>query len=424
VADRPGSLPLAGLRVLLGVSGGIAAYKAALLARLLVGAGADVRVMMTAAAERFVGKDTFAALTRNPVHTDLFERTDTVLHVRLAHEADLAVVAPATANLLARLALGLADDLLTSTLLEARCPLVVAPAMHTGMWTHPATQTNLDTLRERGVMVVGPVEGPLAAGDEGPGRMADPEDIFAAVLDAAGRAGLHGSPLSGVPVLVTAGPTHEPIDAVRFIGNRSSGRMGYAVAEELARRGARVTLVSGPVELSPPGGVEVVRVQTAEEMADAVLERFPDTRAVVMAAAVADYRPADPASGKIKKSSGPPELVLEPTTDILATLGAKRDRQVLVGFAAETGDLESEGRRKLVDKGLDLIVVNAVGRPGTGFGSDTNEAGIVAASGADVAVRTWTKRELAAAIVDRVAALLGEEDGRPGQGQPVYSSPP
>jgi phosphopantothenoylcysteine decarboxylase/phosphopantothenate--cysteine ligase len=296
--------------------------------------------------------------------------------------------------------------------------------MHTGMWTHPATQANLDTLRERGVMIVGPVEGPLAAGDEGPGRLAEPEDIFAVVLDAAGRAGVRASALSGVPVLVTAGPTHEPIDAVRFIGNRSSGRMGYAVAEELVRRGARVTLVSGPVELVAPAGVDLVPVETAEEMADAVLGRFPDTRAVVMAAAVADFRPGAPAAGKIKKGSGPPELVLEPTTDILATLGAKRDRQVLVGFAAETGDLEAEGRRKLVDKGLDLIVVNAVGRPGTGFGTDTNEAGILAARGADVAVRTWTKRELAAAIVDRVAALLDEVDGGPGQGQSVYSSPP
>jgi phosphopantothenoylcysteine decarboxylase/phosphopantothenate--cysteine ligase len=424
VADGPGALPLAGLRVLLGVSGGIAAYKAAFLARLIVGAGADVHVVMTPSAERFVGPDTFAALTRNPVHHDLFERTDTVLHVRLAHEADVAVVAPATANVLARLALGLADDLLTSTLLEARCPLVVAPAMHTGMWTHPATGKNLQTLRDRGVSVVGPVDGPLAAGDEGPGRMADPEEILAAVVQAAGGVGDRASGLSGVPVLVTAGPTHEPIDAVRFIGNRSSGRMGYAVAEELARRGARVTLVSGPVELGPPAGVEVVRVQTAEEMADAVLDRFADTRAVVMAAAVADFRPSEPSAGKLKKSSGPPELVLERTPDILATLGAKKDRQVLVGFAAETGDLESEGRRKLVEKGLDLIVVNAVGRPGTGFESDTNEAGILAAEGTDVAIRTWTKRELATAIADRVAALLDGEGGRPGQGQPVYSSPP
>jgi phosphopantothenoylcysteine decarboxylase/phosphopantothenate--cysteine ligase len=424
MADRPAEAFLAGLRVLLGVSGGIAAYKAALVARLLGAAGADVRVVMTPSAERFVGRDTFAALTRNPVHTDLFERTDTVLHVRLAHDADVAVVAPATANLLARLALGLADDLLTSILLESRSPLVVAPAMHTGMWTHPATRHNLNTLRERGVRVVGPVDGPLAAGDEGPGRMAEPEDIVAAVAAVMGRDGAHPSELTGAEILVTAGPTHEPIDAVRFIGNRSSGRMGFAIADELAARGARVSLIAGPVELAPPDRVEVVRVETAEEMLDAVLDRFPNVRAVVMAAAVADFRPAEPAPGKLKKGSGPPELVLQPTTDILATLGAKKDGQILVGFAAETGDVEGEGRRKLVEKGLDLIVVNTVGRAGTGFGSDTNEAGMLAATGEDVPVRTWTKRALAAAIADRLAVLLGGEDGGPGQGPPVYSSPP
>jgi phosphopantothenoylcysteine decarboxylase/phosphopantothenate--cysteine ligase len=387
------------------VSGGIAAYKAVLLTRLLTTAGADVQVVMTPAATRFVGADTFAALTRHPVHSDVFERSNTVLHVRLAHEADVAVVAPATANVLAKLALGLADDLLTATLLEAACPLVVAPAMHSGMWAHAATQANVATLTARGVEVVGPGEGSLAAGDEGVGRMAEPEEIAGAVLR---RLGAHarGGPLSGRTVLVTAGPTHEPIDAVRFLANRSSGRMGYAVAREAARLGASVTLVSGPVSLSPPLGVDVVSVETAAEMAEAVTARFPQADAVVMAAAVADFRPAAVSSAKIKKDAGFSHVDLRPTTDILAELGKTKERQVLVGFAAETDHLEAEGRRKLAEKNLDLVVVNEVGRPGTGFGSETNRAAILSAAGDDEALRMWTKDDLAAAICDRVARLL------------------
>src|SRR5580765_3172822 len=415
MASEPGERSLAGLRVLLGVSGGIAAYKAAILARLLIAEGCDVRVVMTGAATRFVGPDTFAALTRNAVHTDLFERTDTVLHVRLAHEADLAVVAPATANILAKLALGVADDLLTSALSEAQCPLVLAPAMHTGMWTNPATQANVRTLVDRGAHVVGPGEGPLAAGDEGVGRMAEPEEILAAARRAAASARAGGD-LAGRTVLVTAGPTHEPIDAVRFLGNRSSGRMGYAVAAEAAARGARVTLVSGPVERPEPRGVEVVQVETAEEMAAAVFERFPAVDAVVMAAAVADYRPARVAAGKLKKEDGPPELRLEPTEDILATLGKRREHQVLVGFAAETTDFETQGRRKLEQKGADLLVVNQVGAAGTGFGSDTNRAAILSREAGDSALREWTKATLAREICDRLVALLpGPAD--PGLGR-------
>lgn len=418
----PGAGALAGRRVLLGVSGGIAAYKAVLLARMLTGAGAEVQVVMTPAATRFVGPDTFAALTRHPVATGVFERPEEVLHVRLAHRADLAIVAPATANVLARLALGLADDLLTSTLLEARCPLVLAPAMHTGMWSSPATRANLRTLVERGATVVGPVEGPLAAGDEGVGRMAEPEEILRAAIGAADRApaeaaGAAGVPdtgsardLQGVRLLVTAGPTHEPVDAVRFLGNRSSGRMGFAVAAEAERRGAEVTVVAGPVSVPEPGGVEVVRVETAAEMAEAVFERFPASDAVVMAAAVADFRPAEPSASKLKKDAGPPSLHLERTVDILATLGKRREGQVLVGFAAETGDLESEGRRKLAEKNLDLIVVNEVGRPGTGFGSRTNRAALLAATGQDVPLRDWTKAELAAAICDRLARGLARRE--------------
>jgi phosphopantothenoylcysteine decarboxylase/phosphopantothenate--cysteine ligase len=413
---------LAGRHILLGVTGGIAAYKAALLARLLVGAGAEVQVVMTPAATRFVGPDTFAALTRRPVHSDVFERADVVLHVRLAHEAELAVVAPATANVLAKLALGLADDLLTSTLLEATCPLVVAPAMHTGMWEHPATRANLRILAQRGVSTVGPVTGPLAAGDEGMGRMAEPEKIFETVLDLLGRAASSGeargsradpiahaaTDLAGRWILVTAGPTYEPIDPVRFIGNRSSGKMGFEVAAEAATRGAQVTLVAGPVAIPDPPGVDVVRVETAEEMAREVLDRYAAVDAVVMAAAVADWRPNEAAPIKLKKDSGPPKLKLQPTTDILATLGKGKEGQVLVGFAAEVADdPEPEGRRKMAEKNLDMLVANVVGRPLTGFGTDTNRAAILAASGEDVALREWTKRELADAICDRLASLLG-----------------
>jgi phosphopantothenoylcysteine decarboxylase/phosphopantothenate--cysteine ligase len=412
VSDGPGAPPgpppagtgssLSGRRILLGVSGGIAAYKAAHLVRLLTGQGARVQVVMTRAALRFVGLDTFAALTGRPVPSGVFERSDAVLHVRLAREAEVAVVAPATANLLARLALGLADDLLTSVLLEATCPLVLAPAMHTGMWSNPATAANLRALRERGVVVVGPAEGPLAGGDEGMGRMAEPEEILAAVVRALGPRDLEGR-----RVLVTAGPTFEPLDPVRFLGNRSSGRMGFAVAEEAARRGAQVTLVSGPVELpAPPGVAEVVRVETAEEMAREILSRYGGADAVVMAAAVSDWRPRRPAPDKLKKEAGPPTVELEPTPDILATLGKRKERQVLVGFAAETGDPVEEARRKLAEKNLDLVVANQVGTPGTGFGSERNRAALLSRSGTDRPLRDWAKTELAAAICDRLAALL------------------
>jgi phosphopantothenoylcysteine decarboxylase / phosphopantothenate---cysteine ligase len=386
--------------VLLGVSGGIAAYKAALVARLLKAAAADVTVVLTEAATRFIGPDTFAALTGKPAHTSLWERQGEVLHVRLAREADVAVVAPATANILAKLAHGHADDLLSATLLEATCPLVIAPAMHSGMWEHPATQTNVGILRERGVIPVGPATGPLAHGDEGIGRLAEPGDIVAAVRGALGT-----QDLAGRRLLLTSGPTHEPIDPVRFVGNRSTGKMGAAIADEALGRGADVTVVLGPGASVPPG-VEVVPVQTAEEMREAVLARFDEADAVIMAAAVADFRPKAMADSKLKKDAGVPELILEPTPDILAELGERRAAQVLVGFAAETEDLERAGRGKLESKHLDLVVVNVVGREGTGFGADTNEAMLLAADGEDVPLRRWTKRELAGAVVDRVVELL------------------
>jgi phosphopantothenoylcysteine decarboxylase/phosphopantothenate--cysteine ligase len=394
--------------VLLGVSGGIAAYKAALVARLLKAAGADVTVVLTEAATRFVGADTFAALTGEPAYTSLWERPGEVLHVRLARQADVAVVVPATANVLAKLAHGLADDLLTATLLEATCPLVIAPAMHSGMWEHPATRANVAILSDRGVRSVGPVTGPLAHGDEGIGRLAAPDDVVAAI-----RGALAPQDLAGRRLLITSGPTHEPIDPVRFVGNRSTGKMGAALATEALGRGAAVTVVLGP-GAEAPAGVDVVPVETAEAMRDAVLARFDDVDAVVMAAAVADFRPKAIAESKLKKDSGVPELLLEPTPDILRELGERRTDQVLVGFAAETDDLEAGGRGKLASKHLDLVVVNRVGREGTGFGAETNEAMVLAADGNDVPLATWTKRELAVTVIDRVAALL--EGVPPGVG--------
>ena len=386
--------------MLLGVSGGIAAYKAALVARLLKAAGADVTVVLTEAATRFIGADTFAALTGEPAYTSLWERPGEVLHVRLAREADVAVVVPATANVLAKLAHGHADDLLTATLLEATCPLVIAPAMHSGMWEHPATRANVAILSDRGVRSVGPVTGPLAHGDEGIGRLAEPDDIVAAV-----RGALAPQDLAGRRLLITSGPTHEPIDPVRFVGNRSTGKMGAALAAEAAGRGAAVTVVLGP-GAEAPVGVDVVPVETAEEMRNAVLARIEHVDAVVMAAAVADFRPKAIAESKLKKDSGVPELLLEPTPDILRELSERRGDQVLVGFAAETDDLEAGGRGKLASKHLDLVVVNLVGREGTGFGAETNEAMVLAADGDDVPLATWTKRELAGVVMDRVAALL------------------
>ena len=387
--------------MLLGVTGGIAAYKAVLVARLLKSAGADVSVILTEAATRFVGPDTFSALTGEETYTSAWGRPGEVLHVRLARRADVAVVAPTTANVLAKLAHGLADDLLSLTLLEATCPLVVAPAMHSGMWEHPATRSNTQLLRDRGVRFVGPATGPLAHGDEGIGRLAEPEDILAAV-----RSALAPQDLAGRRIVVSAGPTHEPIDPVRFLGNRSTGRMGIAIAGAALDRGAAVTLVLGPGTIEPPSGADVVGVETAEEMRDAVIGAAGDADAVVMAAAVADFRPKETAGSKLKKEGGVPELILEPTTDILAELGERERRPLLVGFAAETDDLEKSGRAKLAAKRLDLIVVNRVGREGTGFGAETNDAMILAAAGDDEPLRTWTKVELANALLDRVAASL------------------
>ena len=396
------SSPLAGRRVLLGVTGGIAAYKACILTRLLTQAGATVQVVMTSSAARFVGSDTFAGLSGRPAYTEVWEEPGSVLHVRLARGADVCVVAPATANVIAKLSGGIADDLITSTLLEATCPLVVAPAMHSGMWEHPATRANVRSLQERGTVMVGPGRGPLAAGDEGVGRMAEPEDILATLEEVASR----GRDLAGRRIVVTAGPTWEPIDAVRFVGNRSTGRMGFAVAREAFGRGADVTLVVGPGTVEPPEGPRVVRVATANEMRMAVLKAAEEADAVIMAAAVADFRPREAAPGKLKKEEGPPRLELVRTPDILAELGQMKGDRVLVGFAAETEDVETAGRTKLVAKGLDLLVANEVGREGTGFGAESNHAAILSRTGDDEPLREWTKAELAAALCDRLTKLL------------------
>lgn len=393
---------LRGARILLGVSGGIACYKAVEVARLLGKRGAHVQVVMTEAATKFVGTITFASLTHRPAYTDLFQEQDRVLHVRLAREADLVLVAPATANVIAKMAHGISEDLLSATLLTTTAPMVVAPAMHTEMWEHPATRANIETLRSRGVTIVDPEAGELAGGDEGVGRLAEPSSIVATVAETFA----HGRDLAGVRFLVTAGGTQEPIDPVRFIGNRSSGKQGYAVATEAARRGAKVTLISGPTWLEDPDRVEVVRVRTAAEMRDAVAARYADIDVVVKAAAVADFRPSNPAGQKIKKDEGAPAIVLEPTVDILSELGRSKTTQLLVGFSAETEDAVARARKKLAAKNLDLIVTNIVGKPGSGFEADTNAAVILGADGTEEELPLQTKASVARAICDRIVTLL------------------
>ena len=405
-------MSLQGKKVVLCVTGGIAAYKVAYVARGLVASGADVRVVMTRSAERFIGAQTFAALTGNPVATHLFGQGPDVPHVELARGADLVIVAPATANAIAKMALGISDDLFSATVLTARCPLLVVPAMHTEMWEHPATVQNMATLRARGVEVVGPVSGALSSGDEGAGRMSEPDDIVAAavgVLEAS-------RDLDGKRVVVTAGGTQEPIDPVRFIGNRSSGLMGIEVAAEAARRGAKVTLVVGPTNVPVPPGVDVVRVRTAAEMKAAVFDAAPDADAVVKAAAVADWQADEHAERKLKKADGPPAIRLVPTPDILAELGAskalRKEGSVLVGFAAETepdpAKLAELALGKLSSKGADLIVANDVSSHDSGFEVPTNRAVIAAAEGVED-VGLVTKRALARALVDRIVASLAED---------------
>lgn len=423
----PEEQPLRGRTVLVGVSGGIAAYKAVEVVRRLARWGADVHVVMTRAATQLVGPATFRELSYNPVITDLFEPHPHVVmtHVTLARKADLLCICPATADIIAKMAAGIADDALTTTYLACRAPVLVAPAMNSAMYEHPATQENLGRLRARGHVIVGPARGPLATGHEGLGRMEEPERILDEV-----RCLLHPvKDLRGRRILVTAGPTREPLDPVRFLTNRSSGKMGYALARMARYRGAEVTLVSGPTHLEPPAGVDVVAVETADQMRAACLERLPAVDAVIMAAAVADFRPAAPAASKIKKEQlkreplpgpNPPNeppaqreqegaltLELVPTPDILKALAERRrPGQVLVGFAAETDDLEAFARRKLEQKGVDLIVANDVTRPGAGFESDTNAALLLGADGTRVEVPLVPKEVLAEKILDWLASRL------------------
>ena len=392
---------LAGKRIVLGVTGGIAAYKAVEISRRLVDAGAHVVPVMTEGAERFLGTTTLSALASEPVKTQLWDDPETPIpHTKLGQGADLVLVAPATARLIAALRMGLSTDLLTNVLLATRAPVMVCPAMHTEMWEHPAVVDNIATLRQRGVHIVDPEAGRLAGGDIGAGRLASPESIVAAVERL-----FAPQDLAGVGVVVSAGGTREPIDAVRVIANRSTGKQGYAIAAEAAHRGAKVTIVS-TVDLPVPAGVHVVPVETAADMAAAMQRIAPDSGVVIMAAAVADFRPNAAAPNKLKKHDGVPEIVLEPTPDILAGLGAAKPAgQVLVGFAAETDDLLANAERKLAAKRLDLIVANDVGAPATGFGHDTNAVTILAPGAEPQVVPLADKRTIAESVIDRIVSI-------------------
>jgi len=389
------------MKVLLAVGGGIAAYKAAELARLLMQQGHQVQAVMTAAAEEFVRPLTFAALTGRKVLTDLFAIEAAIEHISVAQEHEVLVIAPATADLMAKLAHGLAGDFLTTLYLAFTGPVVLAPAMNVNMWQHPATQANLATLTQRGHTFVEPGSGYLACGMVGPGRLADPEAIAAAVE----RVGNPRRDLDGETVLITAGPTQEPLDPVRYISNRSSGKMGYALADAAARRGARVILVSGPVHLPAPCGVEVVNVRMAAEMRDRVMENLPAAGIVIKAAAVADFHLSNVPEQKVKKTAARVSLELDPTPDILAELGRKKGDFLLIGFAAETQNLQQESRRKLESKNCDIVVGNLVGSRDLGFETDDNEVVLTLRTGPAIALPRASKRVLADLIFDEVLKL-------------------
>ncbi|MEU4338718.1 bifunctional phosphopantothenoylcysteine decarboxylase/phosphopantothenate--cysteine ligase CoaBC [Micromonospora lupini] len=394
--------------IVLGVGGGIAAYKACELLRLFTESGHRVRVVPTASALRFVGAPTWAALSGQPVADDVWSDVHEVPHVRLGQQADLVVVAPTTTDLLAKAAHGLADDLLTNTLLTARCPVVLAPAMHTEMWEHPATVANVATLRSRGVRVIEPAVGRLTGADSGKGRLPDPAEIFAVARQVLAGGVSAPADLTGRRLVVTAGGTREPLDPVRFLGNRSSGKQGYAFARSAVARGARVTLITANVSLAEPAGVDLVRVGTTAELREATLKAAVEADAVVMAAAPADFRPATYAPGKIKKSDDgvAPTIELVTNPDIAAELGQrKRPEQVLVVFAAETGDAEANGRAKLARKRADLIVVNEVG-PDRVFGADTNTVTVIGADGSVSRLPEQAKEAVADTVWDLVVARL------------------
>ncbi len=435
-------------RLLLGVSGGIAAYKALETARLAIKAGHSVRVVQTESSRRFVGAASFEAITGAPVLCSEFDadplrgaypgdpapQRTAISHLALVERADLYLIAPASANTIAKLAQGHADNLLTTAALAATCPVLLAPAMNHNMYRHPATRANVQLLAARGVIVVPPGEGELASyGEHGVGRMAEPDQLLAAVESVlrtqAGGVGAVGGPAhwSGVRVLVSAGGTREPIDSVRYIGNRSSGRMGYALAEQAARRGADVTLVAANVSLAPPPGVELIEVATAAELAAACRAEFDRCDVLLMAAAVADFRPRRPSRTKLKKDQGVPQIEYEPTEDVLSALAARRrPGQVLVGFAAEHGDgTVAYGREKLERKGLDAIVINDVSRPGIGFDSPENEVTILTGTGSERHVARAGKDRVAGVVLDEVAQLrIGgkESDHRAVRADPVSAT--
>jgi|HubBroStandDraft_1064217.scaffolds.fasta_scaffold08279_7 phosphopantothenoylcysteine decarboxylase/phosphopantothenate--cysteine ligase len=391
-------------RILLGVTGGIAAYKAAALASRLVQRGALLDVVLTEDALRFIGSTTFAALARRPVHTSLWERADEIPHIRLARECEVMAIVPATANTIAKLALGLADDLLTNVALATQAPLVIAPAMNSGMLAHPATVAHLATLRARGATIVEPGVGFLAEREHGPGRLADEDELLAAIEGALRRT----RDLAGERVLITAGPTREPIDPVRFLSNASSGSQGIELAREALARGAQVELILGPTALAPPAGAQTVRVTTAEQMDAAVRAHAADATIAIAAAAVADWRPAVVHDHKVKKTDAPQTLALERTPDVLAGLGAAKPRGLfLVGFAAETEDWEKNAREKLVRKHLDAIAVNDV-RGERGFGPVVNALTLLWGRDGRRELGEGTKRELAARLLDAIVTLRAE----------------
>jgi phosphopantothenoylcysteine decarboxylase/phosphopantothenate--cysteine ligase len=391
-----------GKHILLGVTGSIAAYKAADIASKLTQAGAEVDVVLTEHARRFITEVTFRAITRRPVLMDLFDEPEErqIAHIHLAKRADVLLIAPATANILAKLAVGIADDLLTTLALATQAKTVIAPAMNTLMWQHPATQHNVRILEERGATFVYPAEGMLACGDVGAGKLADIPAILA-VVEA-----VLNPPLRGVRILVTAGPTEEPIDAVRHISNPSSGKTGYAIAEEAVRLGAEVTLVTGPTLLLPPRGAKVIRVRTAQEMLDACLQVYEEADVVIATAAVSDYRPAEAWQGKRKKGEEEWTIRLVPNPDILRTLGKRKGKRVLVGFAAETQELLQNARAKLREKNLDMIVANDVSQEGSGFRADTNRVTFLWADGRQESLPTMTKHEIARHLLEAVKELV------------------
>jgi len=397
------SRPLAGRTVLLGITGSIAAYKGVEVGRRLMALGAGVHATLTRGGAQFITPLTLRTLTRNPVTVDMFEEPQEweIKHVSLAQRASAVVVAPASANAIAKLALGIADEFVYTVALASKAPLIIAPAMNTSMYEHPATQENLQTLRARGAIIVEPEVGELASGGVGRGRLAKPEAIVAAVVEAVTK-----GDLQGLRLLVTAGPTREPLDPVRFMSNRSSGKMGYALAAAAARRGAQVTLVSGPTALAEPEGCVVIRVNTAEEMREAVAGRFEECDVLIAAAAVADYTPAQMNASKLKRSKGAITVQLTRTADILAECGdRKRPGQVLVGFAAETDDLLVNAQQKLKAKHLDMIVANDVSRADVGFDSDENAGVLLLSSGKQVTLPKMSKVVFAERILDAIAAL-------------------